>query len=286
MDPSTLHRLQLLRDGNLRLSKQIREGLDQFVVARWDSMDAWRDADMVRLQNDILPAVAAAERRMVDLTNAYVASAEAAATGESFRPRPVDYTALTGAALRGEDPSALFMRPQMVVNYQLSRGASRTLAVKAGVTRLRSLAATNVQLAKTKTFAAQGTADYYRRVLTGDENCALCVIASTQRYRMGALLPIHPGCDCSEEGVYGQPSQVIDRTLLDNTHAEIAERLGDSDLWAKDLGIGKKDRLSDYTELIVTRQHGELGPVLAWRSEHFRDAAEAAGLTGIPLRAH
>lgn len=219
---------------------------------------------------------------MVDVTNAYLAATAAAATGSALRPRPIDYSALTGAALRGVGPDVVFRRPQMVLNYQMSRGASFSRALEAGGTRLRSLAATNLQLAKTHTVAAQGKAEFYRRVLTGNENCALCVIASTQRYRMGALLPIHPGCDCGEEEIHGQPAQVIDRELLDATHAEIAEKFGDSDLWAQDLGIDKRDAqgrpLSDYTDLIITRQHGELGPVLAWRKDHHRGPAEAARL--------
>jgi hypothetical protein len=284
VDEQTLRLLQTLRLNSLTLTGRLRAEVDAFLGRRWSAMDSWRDADMAKLLNDVVPYMTAAERQMVDLTNAGLASAEAAAAGTAFRPRPPRYQDLTGAALRGVEPTDLYMRAQMVLNYELSKGKSLTDAVTAGGNRLRSLGATNLQLAKTKTVAAQGTAPFYRRVLTGAENCALCVIASTQRYRMGALQPIHPGCDCGEEQIItGMPAHVIDERLLNATHDEIDRRLGATDRNAKDLALedGRKTTsrgkpLSDFTDLIVTRQHGELGPVLTWRGDHFRGPIEAA----------
>lgn len=288
MDEQTLRLLQRLRLSNLALTANIRARLDDELTTRWRAMNSWRDADMQRLLNEILPIVNAAERRMVDVTVANLASVSSAADGTAFRPATPRYQDLTGAALRGVDPSVVFLRPQMVLNSALADGKSLTDAITAGEKRLRSLGATNVQLAKRDTVAAAGRAPFYRRVLTGAENCAMCVIASTQRYRMGSLMPIHPGCDCGEEEIVtGQPAHVIEPELLNLTHAEIDRRLkstGGTDRNAFDLALGVEkttasgDRISDFTELIVTRQHGELGPVLSWRSNHFRNAAEAADL--------
>lgn len=282
MTPATLRHLESLRTRNTAQTTAIRSRLDRYVLDRWNQTPAWRDENLPALLNDIIPAVNAAERAMVDQTTAYTAATRAVATGRPFRPPTPDYRDTTGTALRGVEPDELFRRPQKVLNYQLSIGATVAAAVTAGGRRLSSLATTNVQLAKTRTIAKQGTTDFYRRVLTGNENCALCVIASTQRYRMGGLAPIHPGCDCDWEELHGQPPLVIDQELLNHTHAAIAEKFGDSDLWAQDLGLGKRDAkdrpVSDYTELIITRQHGELGPVLSWRKDHFRGPAEAAAL--------
>lgn len=194
MDEQTLRLLQRLRLNNLAISGRLRERLDAYLAGRWMSLDSWRDPDITRLLNDILPVITAAERQMVETTNAYLASVASTAAGTSFRPPTIRYQDLTGTALRGVDPAEVFRRPQMVMNYRLAKGASLSDAIDAGANRLRSLGATNLQLAKTKTVAAQGTAPFYRRVLTGSENCALCVIASTQRYRRGKLAPIHPGC--------------------------------------------------------------------------------------------
>lgn len=285
MDEQTLRLLQQLRASNLALSARIRARLDSSLVSRWRAMDAWRDSDINRFLNDALPMVTAAERAMVDSTVASLASVSSAATGAVFRPATPRYQDLTGAALRGVDPTEVFRRPQAVLNNALASGKSLTEAVGAGEKRLRSLASTNLQLAKRDTVAAAGRAPFYRRVLTGAENCSMCVIASTQRYRMGSLMPIHPGCDCGEEEIIGgMPAQVIDPALLESTHAEIDRRVGATDRNAFDLDLGVTKttgsgrRISDFTELIVTRPHGELGPVLTWRSDHFRDAAEAAGL--------
>lgn len=283
MDEQTLRLLQRLRLNNLAISGRLRERLDAYLAGRWMSLDSWRDPDITRLLNDILPVITAAERQMVETTNAYLASVASTAAGTSFRPPTIRYQDLTGAALRGVDPAEVFRRPQMVMNYRLSKGASLSDAIDAGANRLRSLGATNLQLAKTKTVAAQGTAPFYRRVLTGSENCALCVIASTQRYRRGKLAPIHPGCDCGiEEIIDAQAPHVIQPALLEQTHREIDSRLGGSDRSAQDLGRGKTDSrgrpLSDFTDLIVVRQHGELGNLLAWRSDHFRGPSEAANL--------
>lgn len=285
MDEQTLRLLQRLRSSNLARTATIRARLDAALTAQWRSMESWRDADMARLLNEILPLVTAAERQIVDETVAHLAAVSAAATATTFRPAVPRYQDVTGARLRGVDPSVVFMRPQAVLNNAIAEGKSLTAAVTAGETRLRSLGATNLQLAKRDTVAAYGRAPFYRRVLTGGENCALCVIASTQRYRTGSLMPIHPGCDCGEEEIVdGQPPHVIDPELLNTTHAEIERRLGATDRGAFDLALGVEKstasgkRVSDFTELIVTRQHGELGPVLTWRSDHFRDAAEAAAL--------
>lgn len=285
MDEQTLRLLQRLRASNLALTAGIRARLDAALTRRWRAMDSWRDPDMSRLLNDILPIVSAAERSMVDATIAHLAATSSAAAGSAFRPARPRYQDLTGAALRGVDPSEVFMRPQMVLNDALAKGKSLTTAVTMGERRLLSLGSTNLQLAKRDTVAAAGKGKFYRRVLTGSENCALCVIASTQRYRQGSLMPIHPGCDCGEEEIIeGLPPQVIDPALLEMTHAAIERRVGGTDRNAFDLALGVEKRtasgkrISDFTELIATRQHGELGPVLTWRSDHFRDAAEAASL--------
>ena len=68
----------------------------------------------------------------------------------------------------------------------------------------------------------------YRRVLTGRENCALCLVASTQRYWVEDLLPIHPGCDCNVQPLPPgmEDSQVIDQDLLERAHAAVEDRYG------------------------------------------------------------
>jgi hypothetical protein len=80
------------------------------------------------------------------------------------------------------------------------------------------------------------------------------------------------------------PGTILDPDLLERTHALIDQKLGGpSDRGARDLGIEKTSSagkpLSDYTDLVVVNEHGELGPTLAWRSDKFTSAADIAALT-------
>lgn len=285
MTPSQLQLLQLLRRNNVTITHAIREKVAVFVEGQWNSLGSWRDTDIARFENAVLPVVTAGERRIADITNTYVASVEAASTGAIVRPAPVAYAAVTGAVLRGVEPSVVFRRPQMVMNHAIASGKTVSEAVAAGSRRARSLATTNLQLSRTHTAAKQTKFPYFRRVLTGAENCAMCAIASTKRFTRGNLMPIHPGCDCGVEPIIeAQPPPVIDPDFLESIHKDIESHLGFSDRGARDLGIGKTDArgrpLSDYTDLIITRNHGELGPTLSWRGDHFRGASEAAELIG------
>jgi hypothetical protein len=170
-------------------------------------------------------------------------------------------------------------------------------AIEAGRRRAEGLAATDLQLAKTHSsrLALAGRGDErivgYRRVLTGAENCAMCVLASTQRYHVEDLLPIHPACDCAVAPIVGRqdPGQTINSVtvtegaqavrstsrganvfsgddlvnlgdLLEPLHEEIEKRFGRSD---------RGGRQIDYRKLLTVHEHGEIGPVLAVKGQHF-----------------
>lgn len=274
MDPTQRSLLDRNRQAYQTLVSRIREQADQFISAQWTGMESWHDADITRFENRILPVVLASQRQVAQLTNAELAASRNIALGTNRPAPPLDTTEVTGAAIRnGVEPSELYRRPQMTLNYELSRGANVTAAVTAGLNRLRAITAMDLQLAKTHTVAKQGRAPYFRRVLSGAENCALCVIASTQRYRRGSLAPMHSGCDCGIAEVYGpDPGQVLDRVSLESVHAAIEAEFGQTDRTARYLD-GRNAR-SDFLDLIVTREHGELGPVLAWREHHFRGPAQ------------
>lgn len=276
MDRRQLLLLERLRASNIALTGRVRDSVLDFALGRWNGMESWRDADMVRFENAVLPVLLSGERRVADLTNAYLAQARNTAEATTDRAAAVNYAAVTGSALRDVDPDVVYMRPQMVLNYELSKGATVKDAVTAGGTRLTQLVRMDMQLARTHTVAKQGKRPFFRRVLTGAENCALCVIASTQRYRRGNLMAIHGGCDCTVEEIFDAPGQVIDPVTLETVHDAIRAEFGETDRTARYLD-GSNSR-SDFLDLIVTRQNGETGPTLAWRDQHFRGPAEAAAL--------
>lgn len=247
----------------------IRDRLLRFAEQYWVGMGSWRDADVTRFANALVPRLQAAQIQTANLTASYLA--------QLLEDDPAGLILL--ANLRGGVPAEdVYRRPAVTMRSRLAEGGSFPEALAASSARLRSLVSTDLQLANThqaRAAMSRSGIRFYRRVLTGAEDCALCVIASTQRYFKGDLLPIHPGCDCEVAPLASGAAtqQVIDEGLLERTHAEIAAHTGrDSDRGARDLGLG--DDFSDYTELIVTRDHGEYGPTLAWRSDHFTSAAD------------
>jgi hypothetical protein len=78
------------------------------------------------------------------------------------------------------------------------------------------------------------------------------------------------------------PGQVLDQVKLDSTYESIEQQLKvDPDFGARDAGLGKiintpggGQRLADYTEIVVTRNHGEYGPTLSWRDQSFTGPGE------------
>lgn len=245
--------------------RKIRAEHRAWVLALWASMASFRAADVDRMLQVLVPRSIATQRLLAQLTEAY-----AAALG-GFDARSVDESRVTGVALRGKDPADVYRRAATEVYRALAENVTFPEAVQRGQNRLESVVMTDLQLAvraqERESYDARGWT-YYRRVLTGDENCALCILASTQRYRVGTLKPIHPGCDCDSApiGSGKDPGQVINADLLENVH----ELLGGNTKYNRS---GRSVRfpdgtVRDYRDILV-RDHGEYGPTLTWRGQTF-----------------
>lgn len=237
------------------------------IGGRWSGLKSWRDSDVASFQRLALPKLLAAERTMATLTASYLEQAYRDVAKEVSPRVALDFEQLTGAALRnGTDPVDEYKRPFTVVWTALSKGESLDAAVKQGENRLTSLLKTDLQLARTHTaravMAQQPKIKYYMRVVQGEYNCALCLVAATQRYRKEHLLPIHPGCDCEVRPIEDSfdPGQVIDEERLLAIHAAVEAALGTSD---------RGGRAVDYRKVIVQHTHGEIGPVLGFKGQHF-----------------
>lgn len=267
-------------------TKQIRDRTLAVTAARWDASPGYRDADIDRLISQILPQVQAGQLATATLTNAYIGQA-ARISGAAVAPAGVNRDAILG--YRGVPSADVYRRGAVTLYTALSNGSPFDAAVAYGLDRMLTIVATELQQAKNRQAqrALEASGFYgYRRVLTGLENCALCPIASTQKYSKHELMPIHPGCDCGVQPVKESdgPGTILDPDLLERTHALIDQKLGGpSDRGARDLGIEKTSSagkpLSEYTDLVVVNEHGELGPTLAWRSDKFTSAADIAALT-------
>ncbi|GAB7187159.1 phage protein [Kitasatospora sp. Ki12] len=215
----------------------------------------------------MLPAVQAGQRTIASLTAGYLEQMHREVLGTASPRIRLDPDEVSGAAVRnGADPADVYRRPFKVTWKTLSDCEPFDVAQQRGAARLEILAKTDLQLARTHTtrlvLSQQPQVKYYVRELRGEFDCALCMIASTQRYRKENLLPIHPGCDCGVRTVRADydPGQVVDEARLEAIHAAVESAVGRS---ARDA------RAVDYSKIIIQREHGEIGPVLGFRGQSF-----------------
>lgn len=248
----------------------LRQRLIDLVMQVFGSRGSYRDEDADAFVEQVLPAVLGVQQQMGALTDAYLSAMVADMFGGSALTRGVELP----AALRGTPPGEVYRRPFVTVWTALSQGKPMTEAIRQGQNRLTSITGTDLQLARTEAtrqvLSRDGRVQFYRRVLRGSYNCAMCVIASTQRYRKERLMPIHPGCDCGTRPLpTGQdPGQVIEPELLEAAHDAVARGTGE---------IDRGGRLPDYRDIIIDRKHGELGELMALRRHDFTGPKDIPG---------
>lgn len=176
----------------------------------------------------------------------------------------------------------VYQRPVQTVRYLTSLagpGAAPTAeAVAAGERRIRKLAETDLQLARTT--AAQQvmyeTDDVrgFRRVIhpelsrTGEGTCGMCIVAADRVYGRLQLLPLHPGCHCTVLPIIGRndPGRTLNSGDLQRIYATAGSNR------AADL---RKTR-------IQVTEHGELGPVLSLAKHHTRDQRDVQRANSTP----
>ena len=268
-DLDSLNRLTEAYDSQVHA---IRQQITAFGQAYWDSLPHYRASAVEDMIQAITPRVTAGQLRIADLTRAYLAQCARELGWKVVLPS-IDQDEIRGA--RGVDPRVVYRRPAVDVYTALAAGKPLPQAAAEGRLRLTQLIGGDMQLAKVhasrqsmRGYPEEG--QFYRRVLTGRENCALCVVASTQRYYRGDLLPIHPGCDCDVQPLPPglAVNQVIDEDLLEQVHQITADRLGVSD---------RGGRTPDYRKLLTVSEHGEYGPTLSWAQPKAKPKTKAGG---------
>lgn len=238
--------------------KTIRARVSQYAEARFRA-GALRDADAERFIREVVPVILAGRRQVSALTDGYLAAQMSRMLGHRVPPAG----AIPTDGIRGVDPAVVYQRPFVTARMGLAAGATPEEATTQGVGRLISLVVTDMQLAKTLTArstmgSVQGVGSYVR-VLSGSENCGLCVVASTQRYAKSDLMPIHPGCDCGVRPILAG-DRIRMTADLTAAHTAVEDRFGVSDSGA---------RTPDYRKMLLVREHGELGPILTVKSHSF-----------------
>lgn len=250
-----------------RTTAKIRTATTRNVESIWKSLTSFYDPDIARFVKAAVPQVIAGQTHIASSTGAAL---NRIVTIQSPKAKPVvvPIKAVTGAAVRGGTPPAtVYGRVGPTVWTALSNGASLDDAADAGWLRASVMLATDLQLALTNSaqFVTSQSNEVtgYRRVLSGDASCALCVIASTQRYHDGDLMPIHDRCSCTVEPIVGDTTAdehhgIIDEGTLNAVRDDIQARLGTDSSDAADL-----------KHLVIVHDHGEIGPVLAVRGQTF-----------------
>jgi hypothetical protein len=220
---------------------RVREVVGGQLVAVWSGLGAYRDANVDRFVRIAVPKVRAGQFATARLTAQYLGGP--VLSRESI------------AGVRPVDPRVEYRRPAVKLYTLLAAGVSYAEALPQATRLVTDLAATDMQLAlraqSQASLAAQGHTRY-RRVLTGREDCDRCRLASLNVYSTSDLLPIHGHCDCTVEPIRSEPTSV-DLSSIVLTEAR-----------AQQVAEG-----ASYESLVAVREHGELGPVIAWASDAF-----------------
>ena len=258
---------QQLASSRTRVSEQLIAAL----TALFAALGSWRDADADRFTRQAAPLVQGAQQALAGLVAAWLAQTASERTGQTV-PAPV-IPASAIIDLRGISTSEVYRRPFRELWAALAEGKTLAEAVQQGQSRLRELADGDLQ----STYAhanregmqrlpEQAQPTGWRRVLQGISSCALCVLASTHRYTISDLNPIHPRCDCTVQPIYGTDThRAGDDARLERVHAAVRELSSEA---------SRSGRGVDYRQIQITQTHGELGPMLARPGDHFTGPSE------------
>lgn len=235
------------------------------LVDLWANRQSWHERDAAQFSRTAGGLIRAAQRTMADAVS--TAFVETARDAGHENVRPVSLPDRDVIGLRGVPAEEVYYRPFREVWESLSEGETLADAVEVGRQRLEAIADADLQMAHAEAahllmdreLPRQGAAPtYWLRIPQGDYTCALCLIASTQRYNINVKPQIHPACDCTVEPQYGEKPELhlIDVDLLEQVHAAIKRDFGFDDR------TGRTDL--DYREILVdmTETHGEMGEML------------------------
>lgn len=245
----------VLVDGYRAVAETTRQLTMRSALSSWDALGYYDGPAVEAWAARVAPLVDGASAQIGALTDAYVG----AVLGES--PLGVPSELLSSTALRDVDAEALLRRGGETVWTGISDGQPPDSAISAGRARIVEMIGTNLQLSHTHSarylLGAKRTTGY-QRVPRGSKSCALCLLASTQRYHSDTLMPIHPGCHCAvlpfDGPAYGH---VIDPDKRDAVYDALEAQTGSRALTSE-----------QYKQHVVVHNHGEIGPVL-YRSDSY-----------------
>lgn len=240
--------------------QQLEDQLAGAARSAWLSFDGWYNTQLVaQLAAELADNSRHAQDLVVGAAQQYVASVHAVLADIHVQIPPIEVPPVRN----GVDLLRVYTRPAEVFRITYAETADDAQALDRAVTRAEKLATTDVQLASRSAQHLEMRAlgvTHYRRVprpeLAKHGSCGLCIVASDRVYTVKDLLPIHGGCNCETmEIVDGHdPGLSLNQEDLEKLYAAAGSTSGD-----------------DLKRVKVTvNEHGELGPVLGRKGDHFR----------------
>lgn len=246
------------------VAADIRSRTLAYLDAAWHRVEIdLSDATVARFGAQAAAVADAAQYRIALATDVYLAQVQTLATATPTAPLGLAPEMATTEALRGVSAETTWARPGQSVWSSLARDAAVGRALSQGLARTHEIAETDMQLAHThaaRTVLERRGLQWYQRVPRGGRSCELCLLASTQRYHVGDLMPIHPHCHCAVAGIAGRadPGQVIPKAQQRAAAAVVKAATGSAEMTDE-----------AYRNYVIVHEHGEIGPVLAVRGQAF-----------------
>jgi hypothetical protein len=229
------------------------------------------DDNVWRFANLAAAAADAGQSRIAVTTALYLVRHRARMIGDGRPLGPIAARPLVSATadLRGRDAAEVWERPGRVLRRALEAGKAPADAARNGLVRAEELALTGLQLAHTRTVAAL-LADDAEVGAVGrwpglGGCCALCGLAGTVTVRPGEALPIHPRCACTAVPLYcdgpPRPTEAVRRLIAE----KVSALTGSAEITP-----------SAFERWVRVERHGEIGPMLTPRTQHFSGPSESS----------
>lgn len=198
-----------LAEAHREAQLRIRTGTARAVGQVWRDLGSYNRSDVGRYVAAVEPIIEGGKRRAITTAAAFV--------GKSVRrpPPEVDVGGISKRVRNGTSVAAVQNRPFVTTWKGLKDGKSWETATGEGLATAVSAAFTDVSLALRdalpELMKQEAAIDGYQRVPGGDA-CDYCVLASTQRYTTGELMPLHNNCGCGVEILTDAPYRVSEYT--------------------------------------------------------------------------
>lgn len=255
---------------------QIRAAIGNQAEALWAEFGGLGDVQLASWLEQIVPTVQGAQLAAGNLMAGYLRTFLETASGRPFDPAGLNIENLIAEARNGTTALDVYTRPVIEARTLVSRGVPLGDALKRAGQRVATTAQTDVALTHRDTAHAvlsnEPDVKGFERVLTG-RSCLFCAAASTQRYWIGDLMPLHANCDCTVAPIWGKqdPGRIINRDRY-----QALRSLGDQ-YWNRGGYIDEEGNVFTVKDgettpapfQVAVEEHGELGPVLVDPDHHF-----------------